>query len=61
MGRGNFKGKREWPVVEYSDSAVSCAKAVELIETLFGIWTWVSPRKYVLDSGEPKEACIRLG
>jgi len=28
---------------------MSCAKTAELIKMLFGIWTQVSPRKYVLD------------
>jgi len=27
-------------------SAVSCAEMAELIETLFGMWTWVGRRKY---------------
>jgi len=27
---------------------VSCAKTAERIETLFGLWIWVGPRKHVL-------------
>jgi len=35
-----------------SVTLVSPAKTVALIEMLFGLWTWVSPRKRVLD-GDP--------
>jgi len=28
-----------------------CAKTAEPIEMLFGMWTWVGPRKHVLDGG----------
>jgi len=28
---------------------VICAKTAELIEMLFGLWTWVGPRKHALD------------
>jgi len=27
---------------------MSCAKTAEPMEMLFGIWTWVGPRKHVL-------------
>jgi len=30
-------------------NAMSCAKVAELMEILFGLWTWVGPRKRVLD------------
>jgi len=48
MGRGNLRGGKEWPIVKYKDTAVSCAKMAELIEMPFGIWTRVVPRKHVL-------------
>jgi len=28
---------------------VSCAKTAGLIEMPFGIWTWVGPKKHILD------------
>jgi len=46
MGTDNFKGEKGWPIAL---PAVSCAKMAEPIEMLFGIWTWVGPRKHVLD------------
>ena len=30
---------------------MSCAKTAEPIKMLFGMWTWVGPRKHVLDEG----------
>ena len=30
---------------------MSCAKTAEPIEMPFGVWTWVGPRKHVLDEG----------
>jgi len=30
---------------------VCCRKTVEPIKMLFGMWTWVGPRKHVLDGG----------
>jgi len=47
MGRDNFERGELWPVVKYMDTLTA-----ELIEMLFGIWTWVSPGNHVLDGGE---------
>ena len=46
-----------WPIatdgvalsVSWSVAIVGRAKMVEMIEMLFGMWTWVGPRNYVLD------------
>jgi len=43
-----LRGGNGRPVVQYSDTAVSCTKTTEPIEILFGIWTRVGPRKHVL-------------
>jgi len=40
-----------WPIVKYKDTAVSCAKMAEPIQTSFGSWTQVSPGKHVLGEG----------
>ena len=45
-----LRGER-WPIVKYRDTAGSCAKTAERIEMLFGMWTWISPRKHILDGG----------
>jgi len=47
-GKGNFLGEGR-PVVKYRDSVVSCAKTAEPIKMPFGLWTWVAPRKHVLN------------
>jgi len=43
VGSGSFKGEKGRLVVQYSDSAMSCAKTADLIQMSFGIWTRVSP------------------
>jgi len=40
------------PIVKYRDTAVICSKTVELIEMPFGLWTWVGPRKHILDGAQ---------
>jgi len=35
----------------YGLTAMSCAQTSELIKMLFGMWTWVGPKKHVLDGG----------
>jgi len=47
MQRDNF-WERSCPDMP-DDTAVSCAKMAEPIEMLFGLWTRVGPRKYVVD------------
>ena len=34
------------------DTDMNCAKAAELIEMLFGLWTLVGPRKHVLHGAQ---------
>jgi len=46
----NFRGK-DMPGHARRHSAVSCAKTAAPIETPFGLWTLVGPRKHVLDRG----------
>jgi len=50
MGRGNFEG--EEPIVKYRDTVDICSKTVELIKMPFGLWTWVGPRKHILDGAQ---------
>ena len=38
--------------VGQSDTLVSPAKTAEAIEMQFGLWTWVGPRKHVLDGAQ---------
>jgi len=38
----------------YGHSAVRCAKTAEPIKMPYGIWTWLGPRKHVLDGGAHK-------
>jgi len=51
LGRGNFKGKKGWPIVKYSNSAVSCAKTAEPFEMSFDIWTRGGPKEALLGGG----------
>ena len=46
-----FRGKGR-PVVKYRDTVVICAKTAEPIQVRFGLWTWVGPRKHVLDGAQ---------
>jgi len=39
MLRGNFEAEKGRPTVKYRDSAVSCAKTVELVEMPFEMRT----------------------
>ena len=43
-GKGQFWGKGA-PIVEYRDTAVTCAKTSEPIVMSFGLWTRVDRRK----------------
>jgi len=45
MGRGNSEAEGHSPTC----SDVNCEKIAEPIEMLFGLWTQVGSRKYVLD------------
>jgi len=51
MQKGNFAGEGADYCEVYWLSAVSCAKKDELIQTQFGMWTRVAPKKHVLDAG----------
>jgi len=44
-GKGQFWGKGA-PIVEYRDTAVTCAKTSEPIVMSFGLWTRVDRRKH---------------
>jgi len=48
---GEFSGEKVRPIVQYWDTAVSCAKTAEPIEMPFGLRIRVGPRKHVLDRG----------
>jgi len=51
IGRGNFEGKKGFPIVKYRDIAVICAKTAEPIEMPFGLWARIGPRNHVLHGG----------
>ena len=47
----HVKGRLLWKRTRQGmpdDTALSCAKIAELIEMLFGLWTWMGTRKHVL-------------
>jgi len=50
-----LKGERS-PIAKYRESAVSCAKSIEL---LFRLWSRVGPRKHVI-GGVQTDATWRL-
>jgi len=49
MQRGNFEEKGADHCKVLGLSAVSCSKTAEAIQMPFWTWTWVGPRKQVLD------------
>jgi len=50
MGRGNFEGESDVPLLSIH-SVVICAKTAEAIELPFGLWARVGPVNHVLDGG----------
>jgi len=54
IGMGNFQEGEGMPGHLRRHSAVNAAKTAEAIEMPFGLWTWVGPKKHVLDgSADP--------
>jgi len=51
MGRGNFVGGKERPIVKYRDTLVICTKTAETIEMSFGLWARMARRNNVSDGG----------
>ena len=47
IGRGNFEGKKGFPIVKYRDIAVICAKTAEPIEMPYGLWARMDHRNRV--------------
>jgi len=41
--------REQRPIVKYSDALPGAVKTAELIKMPFGMWTWLSLRKHVLD------------
>jgi len=52
MARGNL-GRKGHPIINFRDTAVSCAKMAEPIEMPFGLWAQMDPRNRVL-GGSPE-------
>jgi len=40
-GQDPHRKGRPTPIVKYRNTAVICAKTAELIEMLFGFWSWM--------------------